>query len=121
MSPANVARAIELYEAGNTTDDIGKVFGVTRAAIGKAMRKAGYPLRRRPGTRVLKLARMASANEHLAAEEVAKIPQRLIHEARALARTQENEEILSRVVHRDPCSYCGVRADVGCRHQRWAA
>lgn len=24
------------------------------------------------------------------------------------------------VVHRDPCPWCGVRADVGCRH-RWAA
>lgn len=21
-------------------------------------------------------------------------------------------------VERDPCSYCGVRADVGCRHRR---
>jgi hypothetical protein len=24
-------------------------------------------------------------------------------------------------VHRDPCTYCNVRADVGCRHNRWAA
>jgi hypothetical protein len=24
-------------------------------------------------------------------------------------------------VHRDPCTYCGTRADIGCQHNRWAA
>jgi hypothetical protein len=29
-----------------------------------------------------------------------------------------DDEIDQLRVERDPCSYCGVRADVGCRHRR---
>jgi hypothetical protein len=31
------------------------------------------------------------------------------------------EHLLPPRVNRDPCSYCNVRADIGCRHSRWAA
>lgn len=31
------------------------------------------------------------------------------------------EVLLMNRVDRDPCTYCGVRGDVGCRHQRRAA
>lgn len=34
---------------------------------------------------------------------------------------EEAADIESRRVDRDPCWRCGVRADVGCEHQRWAA
>lgn len=32
-----------------------------------------------------------------------------------------NESELPPRVNRDPCSYCNVRADIGCRHSRIAA
>lgn len=31
-------------------------------------------------------------------------------------QTREAIDIASRRVDRDPCAYCGVRADVGCKH-----
>lgn len=31
------------------------------------------------------------------------------------------DDIANLRVDRDPCSYCGVRADVGCKHQRQAS
>lgn len=31
------------------------------------------------------------------------------------------DELEARRVNRDPCTYCAVRADVGCKHNRWAA
>ena len=37
---------------------------------------------------------------------------------RATALAAEKEAAFARVVHRDPCGYCGVRADIGCRHTR---
>jgi hypothetical protein len=36
---------------------------------------------------------------------------------RAKALLAEKEAMLARVVRRDPCFKCGVRADIGCRHQ----
>lgn len=38
----------------------------------------------------------------------------------ALRRLAEREEALNRVVNRDPCTFCGVRGDVGCKHRRAA-
>lgn len=35
----------------------------------------------------------------------------------AQKRMEEREAVLARVVNRDPCFKCGVRADIGCKHQ----
>jgi hypothetical protein len=36
---------------------------------------------------------------------------------RAKAALAHREEMLARAVNRDPCFKCGVRADIGCKHQ----
>jgi hypothetical protein len=36
-----------------------------------------------------------------------------------VARNQaQRDDIANRIVDRDPCTYCGVRRDIGCRHTR---
>lgn len=36
--------------------------------------------------------------------------------ARIMARQMHENDVLSRVVHRDPCFRCGARTDLGCEH-----
>lgn len=40
---------------------------------------------------------------------------------RATALAKHKEYVLARVVSRDPCSFCGVRKDIGCAHSKVAA
>ena len=40
---------------------------------------------------------------------------------RATALAKHKEYVLARVVSRDPCSFCGVRKDIGCAHNKVAA
>lgn len=39
----------------------------------------------------------------------------------AKRRMEQREAALARAVNRDPCFKCGVRADIGCKHQTGAA
>lgn len=45
------------------------------------------------------------------------------HKARLRRMNQPlpREEIESRRVNREPCSHCGTRADIGCKHSIWSA
>jgi hypothetical protein len=36
---------------------------------------------------------------------------------RAVERGEELRAVRERAVDRDPCTYCGTRADYGCKHQ----
>ncbi len=40
---------------------------------------------------------------------------------RAHERGAELERVRANVVDRDPCTFCGVRAEVGCKHNQVAA
>ena len=41
--------------------------------------------------------------------------------ARVDRKAADKERALAGAVDRDPCTYCGIRADIGCKHNRWAA
>ena len=44
-------------------------------------------------------------------------PRTALEYPRAKAAMAHREEMIARAVHRDPCFKCGVRADIGCKHQ----
>ncbi len=43
--------------------------------------------------------------------------QKRVAAERAIASLAAKEAVLASVVRRDPCARCGVRGDIGCRHQ----
>lgn len=40
---------------------------------------------------------------------------------RATERTAELARVRAGIIDRDPCTFCGVRAEVGCKHKKLAA
>lgn len=43
---------------------------------------------------------------------------RYVEAEKHIARIREEQALIDALrVERDPCTYCGVRADVGCRHR----
>lgn len=96
-------RMTEMFRRGACPADIAIQFGVQSPAVYKALRRTGAlpPYRIRPETK-------------LGGGRVGRQAAGLGNEKRLEVQDRPR-------VSRDPCFLCGVRGDVGCKHQRRAA
>lgn len=91
-----------MFKRGAPVDDIARQFGVQSPAVYKALRRTGAlpPYGKRAGTKL---------GEGPTGRAAANLPR----EKPAVRLCQR--------VERDPCTFCGVRGDIGCQHQRRSA
>jgi hypothetical protein len=95
----DAAKAVQMHRDGMDVHTIAEAFGTQRPAIYRAFHSEGYstPLMRR---------RQEQPSHYLPAD---------YHPRRGHVRpTVKRDEVLPDPVYRDPCTRCGVRADIGC-------
>lgn len=102
---SRAAEMAALYRADVPVDAIANQFNVHRPAVYKALRRVGvlppYAEGRKHPPRKKKIYEPSPSAGHITRREIA-----------------PREPIL--IPDRTPCIKCGVRADIGCKHQRWA-
>lgn len=121
----NVPEMIALYREGWATADLAKRYGVNPPAITKQLNRHGVKVvRPKKTTRADRIKGLLS--EGLSESEARRVvmpqyhaPELIAERVRRIEQERRSAEAL--VVDRNPCTYCGVRGDVGCKHNRWAA
>jgi uncharacterized protein YjcR len=98
------AETIRLFQQGMTTHQIADRLGVQPPTIRRRLLKRGlWKINTRDAIN-------GSKSGQTKKKRAAEIREETANDAAAYTR-----------VDRTPCSFCGVRADIGCRHQRiWA-
>ena len=127
----------EMYEAGHKNREIMEKFKVSESVLFNALKRMGVAANRAQ----LSAAQIAERNEHIFAayalggrsrREIAstfKVSLTIVSQIINLAmRSRSGRETFAAAqgiqtypASRDPCFRCGVRADIGCKHQPLAS
>ena len=107
---ARTAQMCAAYKSGEPVKEIANRFGVQNPAVWKALRRGGVlppyqPKREGKGGRPV-----GGGNAGYSAL-------RLQKSVAAISAREGRQPVPSIFVDRDPCGFCGVRGDIGCRHK----
>lgn len=125
-SPIDALECVRLHKEGKGTTEIARLMGCYPPAIYRAFRRVGYDYRFK-----MRMGRPCGEVRVKAEEppvyDPAKLDERLFPPPAggasvAISHDAKKIEAAAKAGDREPCTYCGVRGDIGCRHKRrWAA
>lgn len=122
-SPIDALECVRLHKEGKGASEIARLMGCWPPAIYRAFKRVGYNYRgfnaagRKPvaGRKPEPAYDPSKVDEKLFPPPPGSAEYTISYDAKKI-------EAAEKAVDREPCTYCGVRGDIGCRHKRrWAA